>query len=183
VIRTLAALLGVALIGLACSTSSPNWSIPSAGWSNPFAGWSNPFAGWRWGKSGVERSGAHADDAVGDHVERLASVFYSRASSRRFNSVSTFHDPGLREFFASEESFADYFANFVEVLTDGHFERNRVIQVRLEEIVFEDPSAALVRVRLWGDNAQPLRWWRVNLLREDRWVSEEGRWWIVPGKL
>jgi len=123
---------------------------------------------------------------TGDSASRIVSlvqVFYERIANRRFNSIATFQDPALREFFPSEEAFADYFANFVQALTDAHFERNRATKMRIEDICIEPAGDALVRIRFWGDNSQPLRWWRVQLVRVDRWQTADDAWWIVPGKL
>jgi hypothetical protein len=116
-------------------------------------------------------------------IDPLAQIFYERISNRRFNSIATFQDPALREFFLSEEAFADYFANFVQVLTDAHFEKNRATKMRIEDICIDEIGDALIRVRFWGDNSQPLRWWRVQLVRVDRWQTADGAWWVMPGKL
>ena len=58
-------------------------------------------------------------------LESLILVFYSRVSNRRFNSISTFHDPALREFFKTPEAFADYYADLAQDLTVAHFDYNR----------------------------------------------------------
>ena len=38
-------------------------------------------------------------------LSRLANVFYQRLAHRRINSIATYHDPSLREFFQKPESF------------------------------------------------------------------------------
>ncbi len=116
-------------------------------------------------------------------VERLARVFYTRIVNRRFNSIATFHDPALRELFASPEAFADYFAAFADALDSAHFEALRPEAAALERISVLDPDAVLVTVRFRGQNSLPLRWWSVELARTDRWERADGRWWIIPGKL
>ena len=116
-------------------------------------------------------------------LQTMTDVFYRRISSRRVNSIATFHDPGLREFFHSRESFADYFADFVQALTDANFEKNRPEAMVIEDVLMTGDQQALVRVRFSGENAQPLRFWPVHMLREDHWENKEGRWWILPGKL
>ncbi len=116
-------------------------------------------------------------------MEALARIFYSRVSNRRFNSIATYHDPALREFFSSPEAFADYFADFVDALTEARFRTERATSARLEGIEAEGPDRFKVTVRFEGRHALPLRWWKVKLVREDRWERIDGRWWIIPGKL
>jgi hypothetical protein len=109
--------------------------------------------------------------------------FYERLAARRFNSIATFGDPALREFFESLESFSDYYADLAQDLAEANFEGNRASQVIVDDVCFELPVSARVRVRFVGGDGRPLRWWRTQLERDDRWELREGRWWIIPGKL
>jgi hypothetical protein len=118
-----------------------------------------------------------------ESFEALARIFYSRVTNRRFSSIATYYDPALREFFSSPEAFADYFADLVESLIGAHFRAERPTSVVLKEIEVEAPSRIKVTVRFEGDNALPLRWWKVKMLREDWWEHTGDRWWIIPGKL
>jgi len=113
----------------------------------------------------------------------LAKLFYERVEARRFDSLATFEDPALREFFRSEQAFADYYAAFAEALTQARFESNRPTAVRLESMARTGPATVRVRVRFRGENALPLRWWSTYASREDTWNFSQGRWWIVPGKV
>jgi hypothetical protein len=110
-----------------------------------------------------------------------ASRFYERLTGSRFNSLSTFRDPSLREHFESDESFSDYFADLAQDLADAHFERYAPISTRVEEFSVDGPGRARVRTRIVGENSQPLRFWNTKLVRIDRWERRNGRWWIVPG--
>ena len=118
-----------------------------------------------------------------DVVGRLARVFYVRLTSRRFNSLSTFHDPALRELFQTSEAFADYYAALADALTVAHFEALRPERVTLERVEVLEPDVVLVTARFAGQNSLPLRWWSVELQRVDRWEQSSGRWWLIPGKL
>jgi hypothetical protein len=120
---------------------------------------------------------------VSDVVERLARVFYVRIINRRFNSLSTYHDPALRELFLSPEAFADYFAALADAFIEAHFEALRPEWVILERLDVLESDAALVTVRFRGQNSLPLRWWSVELVRVDRWEQVAGQWQIIPGKL
>lgn len=136
--------------------------------------------------------GATARPAEGSGVEVLtdapevefhlrASQFYQRLTGRRFNSLATYRDPALREFFESQESFSDYFSDLAQALADANFARNQPLATSVEEFVVDAPGRARVRVWMGGDNGLPLRFWSTRLVREDRWERRDGRWWIIPG--
>ena len=116
-------------------------------------------------------------------MESLVLVFYARVSNRRFNSISTFHDPALREFFQTPEAFADYYADFAQDLMLAHFDYNRPIAFEILGFEVAEPESARVEVLLRGANNQPLRFWGTSLTRTDRWRYVDGHWWIIPGKL
>lgn len=120
-------------------------------------------------------------------LERLAVDFYGRLANRRIDSIATYQDPSLREFFRSEDAFADYYADLVQALVDGYFEARRLHWVEIEgaEAHSGDGGEGFVlRVRMRGENGRPLRWWTTEVVREDRWVRGSGnRWWIEPGKV
>jgi len=128
---------------------------------------------------GVER--LSSGSAVEFH--RHAEVFYQRLLQRRFNTLTTYQDRVLREYFHDEVAYADYYANLAQALASAHFERSRPRAAEIQEFVFESPGRARVRVRLAGEHGLPLRWWKVALEREDRWERSEGRWWLLAGKL
>lgn len=117
-------------------------------------------------------------------LSQVADIFYQRLSHRRVNSIATFHDPALREFFHSEEAFADYYADLVENLSREHFQANRPQQIDLLSLHVEPAaSRAVAVVKFQGDNALPLRFWSVDYSRRDIWELSQDRWWIVPRKL
>jgi hypothetical protein len=117
-------------------------------------------------------------------MSQLADIFYQRLSHRRVNSISTFHDPALREFFHSEEAFADYYADLVQALDLEHFRANRPQQIDLLSLhVEKGADRVVVIVAFRGDNALPLRFWSVDYSRRDVWEYSDDRWWIIPGKL
>ena len=117
------------------------------------------------------------------NLRELADVFYSRVSNRRFNSISTFHDPALREFFQSPEAFADYYADLADALAMANFEYNRPSSVLIEAMEVDSEGYVRVQLVLTGENGKPLRFWKTRLAREDKWERSSGRWWILPGKL
>ena len=117
-------------------------------------------------------------------LSQVADIFYQRLSHRRVNSIATFHDPALREFFHTEEAFADYYADLVENLGRENFQANRPQQIDLLSLHVEPAASRVVAVVMFrGDNSLPLRFWSVDYSRRDIWELSEDRWWIVPGKL
>lgn len=121
-------------------------------------------------------------EAVVDFYER-ADFFYSRLARRRFNTLATFRDELLRDYFRSETAFSDYYADLAEALEASHFEQNRPLRLEVVEFAVDGPGSARVTTRIVGENGLPLRFWSTRFDRVDRWERVEGTWWIVPGKL
>lgn len=113
----------------------------------------------------------------------LSGIFYERIKARRFNSLATYEDPALREFFKTEAAFADYYAALAEALERAHFESLRPTAVRLDRMDRSGRRTVIVEVTLRGENGLPLRWWSTAVTRRDEWEFSGGRWWIVPGKV
>lgn len=136
-----------------------------------------------------------SESIAAGRLPRLAEVFYQRIANRRFNSIATFHDPALREFFESGEAFADYYADLAQALEGARFEANRPLRIVLLEFESGDPGdpgdlaaasdviRVLIHVHFEGENARPLRWWSTHLERADQWEFRDGSWVIVPGKV
>lgn len=112
-----------------------------------------------------------------------AALFYERLAGRRFNTLATYHDPKLTEFFTSPESYADYYADLTFALRYSQFEQNTPTAAVMLELRIDRPGQAIVKVRIVGANALPLRWWDSELLREDRWRRTDGAWWVAPGRI
>jgi hypothetical protein len=169
-VRTALVLILVVLIG------------PGAGCSSMRALW--PFGGGEAAPRGDPSYGVEvvSNEAVVDFYER-AVFFYSRLARRRFNTLATFRDELLRDFFRSETTFSDYYADLADAMEVSHFEQNRPLSLDVVEFVVEGPGSARVTTRIVGENGLPLRFWKTRLDRVDRWERVEGTWWIVPGKL
>lgn len=117
-------------------------------------------------------------------LRELAGIFYGRAEDRRLNSIATYHDPAMHEFFQTPEAFADYYADLVQALTVHHFEAIRPTSVRVENFeIAEGVDRVRISVRFRGKNGRPARWWSTRYLRQDEWILKQDRWWIIPGKL
>ena len=113
----------------------------------------------------------------------LSEIFYERITSRRFNSRATFEDPSMRQFFPTVAAYSDYYAALVDALELANIQFSRPTEIELLSIRV-DPSGSLrLSLRFVGENDLPLRWWNAILLRTDEWLWENGRWWVVPGKV
>ncbi len=121
-----------------------------------------------------------AETALGFH--QRAQGFYERLLLRRFNTLETFSDPVLREHFATQDLFFDYYADLAQELADAHFEKSRPHGVEILEFLFEDPEHVQVQIRFQGRDGRPLRPDATALVREDRWVRADRTWWLVPGR-
>jgi hypothetical protein len=113
----------------------------------------------------------------------LSEIFYARVTRRRFNSRATFEDPSLRQFFVSVAAFSDYYAALADALDRAHIRYNRPYEVTLVGIEPMGEDSIRLRVRFVGRNDLPLRWWSASLERTDQWRWEDGRWWVIPGKV
>lgn len=109
--------------------------------------------------------------------------FYLRLAHRRFDTLETYNDFIMRDHFASQGLFFDYYADLAEDLARAQFERSRPTGVAVLEFLFEDAKTAQVLVRFRGNDGRPLRPGGVELVRTDRWEWAEGTWWVRPGKL
>lgn len=113
----------------------------------------------------------------------LTQVFYDRIASRRFNSRATFDDPSVRQFFPSVAAYSDYYAALVDALDLAHIRNNQPTRVELIGLSSTADRVIQLELRFVGRNDLPLRWWNAALVRTDEWRWEEGRWWVVPGKI
>jgi hypothetical protein len=116
---------------------------------------------------------------VADFYTR-ASEFYKRLEGRRFNSVVSFRDAGLRAYFENEQAFTDYYADVADDLSTAHFERSVPVRTSVDEFLVDGPGRARVQVRIVGEDERPFRFWTSTVRREDRWERRSGQWWIAP---
>lgn len=121
-------------------------------------------------------------EAITSFYERAAS-FYARIAGRRFNTLSTYRDEVLREYFRTESAFADYYADLAADMADAHFERNRPVLLEVVEMRLSGPGEAEVVARIVGEDGRPLRPGETRIERVDRWERVGGSWWIVPARL
>ena len=113
----------------------------------------------------------------------LSEIFYERIASRRFNSRAAFEDPSMRQFFPTVAAYSDYYAALVDALDRANIRFNRPTEIELLGIEADPDGSIRLSLRFIGRNDLPLRWWNAILLRTDVWRWQEGRWWVVPGKV
>lgn len=144
-----------------------------------------PPAHWGAGLSDWERDGAFASlpEQAKAALLPLSEIFYQRITSRRFNSRATFEDPSVRQFFPTLAAYSDYYAGLVDALDRAFIRYNRPTRVDLLGIGQTPEGSLLLSLRFIGRNDLPLRWWNATLLRTDEWRWQDGRWWVVPGKV
>lgn len=123
-----------------------------------------------------------SEEALAELVP-LSEIFYERITSRRFNSRATFEDPSVRQFFPTVAAYSDYYAALVDSLDRANIRYNRPTQIDLLGIDVAPSGSLLLELRFVGRNDLPLRWWDAVLLRTDEWSWQNGRWYVVPGKV
>jgi transposase len=116
-------------------------------------------------------------------LRHRAEGFYLRLAHRRFDTLETYNDNIMRDYFQSLDLFFDYYADLAEDLLDADFDKSRPYAVEVLEFLFENPQTAQVLVRFRGFDGRPLRPGSRQLIRTDRWEWADGTWWIRPGKL
>ena len=121
------------------------------------------------------------DDAAVVAFYQRASAFYGRLARRRFDSIETYQDETLHDYFRNEQAYADYYADLAAALVEAHFEKNRPLSLEVIEVRLEGPGRARVDARFIGEDSRPLRRGRVQLERSDRWERSDGAWRIEPG--
>jgi hypothetical protein len=131
----------------------------------------------------VERGAIAVPAEVALALRRRVEGFYLRLAHRRFDTLETYHDFIMRDYFSSLGLFFDYYADLAEDLALAEFERSRPTGVEVLEFAFEDPRTARVLVRFRGNDGRPLRPGSVQLVRTDRWEWADDTWWVRPGKL
>ena len=97
--------------------------------------------------------------------------------------MATFEDPSVRQFFTSIAAYSDYYAALVDALDRANIRFTRPTGVELLRIETDTSGSIQLFLRFVGKNDLPLRWWNASLLRRDDWRWQDGRWWVVPGKV
>ena len=146
---------------------------------------SGPVGSWGDDLTDTERNeivAALPSEAVSQLLP-LSEVFYSRITSRRFNSRATFEDPSVRQFFPDVDSYSDYYAALVDALDRANIRYNRPTRVELLGVEVSETGNLMLDLRFVGRNDLPLRWWNTSLARKDEWRWQDGRWFLVPGKV
>lgn len=167
------ALVALALLGLGCGLACARRDAPA-----------DPEA---WGaeltKSEREAVLAALPAKAARELVPLSRIFYGRITSRRFNSRATFEDPSVRQFFPTIAAYSDYYAALVDALDRAYIRHNRPTRVELIGIQVAASGNLLLKLRFVGRNDLPLRWWTASLVRTDEWTWQDGRWYVVPGKV
>lgn len=164
--RTKSFLLALVLVGTGCANSGSTGS------------WGDDLTD----KERAEIAAALPAEAVSQLLP-LSEIFYGRITSRRFNSRATFEDPSVRQFFTDVASYSDYYAALVDALDRANIRYNRPTRVELLGVEVSETGNLMLDLRFVGRNDLPLRWWSTYLARKDEWRLQDGRWFLVPGKV
>ena len=113
-----------------------------------------------------------------------ATEFYDRLEGRRFNSVASFRDAGLREYFESDQSFTDYYADLADDLATANFERSVPLDAEVRGVPRRRARSRPRQDRTIDGRGRPAAPVLVHLDSSGRIAGSgaPGSWWIVPGK-
>lgn len=114
--------------------------------------------------------------------ERI-ETFYASLENVPMDAVRTFQNPELRDYFASEAAFMDYYSSIANQVRRSNMLNSRPDRVRVNEFRFESPGIARVEVQITGPYQRTLRFWGVELRRTDTWSRRDGVWVLTPDKL
>ena len=114
--------------------------------------------------------------------ERI-EIFYAALENVPLDAVMTFENPQLRSHFASDASFMDYYSSIANQVRWANMRNTRPLRVVVRKFHFESPDVARVEVMLRGPYQRTLRFWDVELEREDTWKRLDGVWLLTPDKL
>ncbi|MFT5441650.1 MAG: hypothetical protein ACI8W3_000691, partial [Myxococcota bacterium] len=96
----------IAIAGLSVGCATPSW-LGTLGEKKPEVVEAIPLPEIALELASLDTALADSGFEAGDRasltrLSQLAEIFYERLAHRRVNSISTYHDPALREFFQSE---------------------------------------------------------------------------------
>ena len=112
-----------------------------------------------------------------------ASSFYESLRNRRFNSILTYQDEYLREYFRDADDFDTYYADLTHSLQTAFISKTRPLNLKVQEFSQEEVGVAAVEILFIGDDSRALRPGETDFVRIDRWERHDGQWWLVPGKV
>lgn len=122
------------------------------------------------------------DDQVAAFSERIQG-FYGALEDIPLDALVTYENKQLRDCFATQGAFSDYFSALATEARDRSFRDSTARSVRIREFRFEAPDQASVDVTFTSVHQREIRFWSIGFDRHDTWKQTDGVWQIVPEKL
>ncbi|HKC52485.1 MAG TPA: hypothetical protein VKF60_16980 [Myxococcota bacterium] len=111
------------------------------------------------------------------------AAFYGALEEVPLDALVTYENKRLRECFASQGAFSDYFSALATEARELHFRDTTARKVRILEFNFDGPGQAGVDVAFTSVHQREIRFWSIGFMRHDTWKQTDGVWQIVPEKL
>lgn len=125
----------------------------------------------------------HLNDAEIAAFSQRIETFYKGLEDVPLDALVTYENRQLRECFASQSAFSDYFSALATEARYLSFRDGAARKVRIREFWFDAPDRAGVDVTFTSVHQRKLRFWSIGFTRHDVWVQTDGVWQIVPEKL
>ncbi len=121
-----------------------------------------------------------------DEVQAFSTrieAFYGGLQDVPLDALVTYENKQLRECFATQGAFSDYFSALATQAREMQFRDTTARKVRILEFDFGAPDQASVDVSFMSVNQREIRFWSIGFDRHDTWKQTDGVWQIVPDKL
>lgn len=128
------------------------------------------------------RSIVDDDTEVLDFAGRIER-FYRALEQIPLDVQPTFTSPLLRSYFRNESDFASYYASLVNQVRRAQVQNSRLGRIEVREFQFRGEDRAEVQLILFAQHERRLRFWMLELERNDTWRREAGIWVVAPGRL
>jgi hypothetical protein len=129
--------------------------------------------------------------AVGPPISDEEAILFATRIERFYNSLAgvplpalvTFMDRERHQYFATPTAYSDYYSSLATAARQNTLRDGEVQTVKIREFHFDGPDQAVVAYVATGKHERELRFWDIDLERQDIWRRIDGVWMIAPEKL
>jgi hypothetical protein len=128
---------------------------------------------------------------VGPPISDEEAILFAGRIERFYNSLAgvplpalvTFQDPERQQYFPTPTAYADYYSSLATAARQNTLRDGEARTVTIREFRFDGPDQAVVDYVATGKHERELRFWDIDLERQDIWRRIDGVWMIAPDKL
>jgi hypothetical protein len=123
------------------------------------------------------------EDLEAQRFAERSAAFYAHWVGVPVDARETFENFALREYFATQAEFADYYASLATQVREAQFRNARIDRLEVAEWRRVSDDIAVVDVLLVGHHHRELIFWELDKIRSDTWRRVGATWFVVPDKL